>query len=164
MVILNASEQYIKRLLSSFTETQVVGTHYNLKDFKRRYTVWKKNNFAEDDRDILKDFFLEWDLKHIELNLDDVKLDHFKSARVFIERNGKYINYQTAETNDEARKLEEEARLKKKREEEHQQKLRKQAQLEKERLEVQREEIRLKMVELRQNDQLHLDKKSAYLR
>jgi hypothetical protein len=113
---------------------------------------------------VLKDFFREWSLSLIDVNLDDPKLDHFKSMRVFIERNGKYINYQTNEENEEMERLRQEEAQAARKQEQEAQRLRAQAALEAEMLTVQREEVRLKMEKLRNDDKAHLQLKSHHLK
>lgn len=162
--MLTASPEYVKELMGTFTERQVLGSHYNHRDFERRMKVWKQNNFADDDRDVFKDFLLRWNISYIELDLSFKKLDQFKSLRIFIERNGKFINYQTAEANEEQRRMELELQEKKRKQEEAQRREQRRAQEEAERLQVQQEEVRLKMIKLRQDDRERLEKKSAYLR
>jgi len=150
--------------LSTFTENQVKGTHYNYSDYERRYKLWYQANFANDDRDVFKDFFKQWSLNYIEVNMDDSKIDHLKSMRIFIERNGRFINYQTAEANEEQRRLEKEKQEREKKQKEKEELERKKMEEEAERLKVQQEEVRLKMVKLREDDQKNLDERSLYLR
>lgn len=140
------------------------GTHYTFKEFQRRMKVWKTNNFATDDTEVFKDFFDHWTLKYIQVSLDDSATDHFKSMRVFVERNGKFINYQTAEDNEEQvrLKVQQEAIVEKQRLKREEEQLEKEEELE--RLKVQQEEIRLKMIKLRHDDKVMVDQKSAYLR
>lgn len=163
-ILLTSTESYSHKLLGNLSEEQVKGTHYTFKDFERRLKVWKANNFSQDDSDVLKDFFDQWELKYIQVNVDDALTDHFKSMRVFIERSGKFINYQTDEDSEEHQRLLKQQAL-------VQEKLKKKAEEEKrekdeeiERLKVQKEELRLKMIKMRDDDQKMLNEKSAYLR
>lgn len=112
----------------------------------------------------MKDFFTQWNLALIDVNMDDPKIDHFKSMRVFIERNGKYINYQTNEENEEMQRLKREEAQAARKKEQEERRFKQQALKEAEMLMLQREEVRLKMEKLRNDDQAHLQMKSHHLK
>ena len=164
VIMLGASEKYIKELMGSFTERQVLRTHNNYKDFERRMKIWRVNNLSEDYRDVFKDFFVQWNIDYIEIELERKKLDQFKSLRIFVERNGKYINYQEAEMNEEKKRMAQEEEEKQRKQELKLEQEKKKAEQETERLKVQEEEVRLKMIKLRTDDKHNLDEKSEYLR
>jgi hypothetical protein len=163
-ILITASESYSHNLLGKLTEEHVKGTHYTFSEYERRLKIWKGNNYSQDDTDVLKDFFDQWHLKYIQVNVGDTLTDHFKSMRVFVERNGKFVNYQTAEDSEEHQRLIKQQEI-------VQEKIKKHAEIEKkekeeeiERLKVQKEELRLKMIKLRDDDKKMLDEKTAYLR
>jgi len=89
----------------------VVGTHSNKNDLDRRLKLWFQYNFSKDGSYVLADFFEQEKIDHIKIKLDfDMKKDPVKSMKIFVERNGKFQNYQSKESDEEASRLAEQER------------------------------------------------------
>lgn len=82
-----------------------VGTHYNELDLKRRYKIWSDNNITEDGSNVLIDFFIENSIGYSECDISNLSICAIKSMKIFIERNGKYNNYQSYDEQEEQERL-----------------------------------------------------------
>lgn len=152
--------------IDEMEEHEVENTHYNEKDLNRRMKIWKEYNHSEDGSYILQDFYSQHniDLIKINLSLREKKADPLKSMKIFIERNGKFNNYQTHEVDDELKRLNEQENYLKKLEEERQKIERERNEKEKEDLLVQEAEIRLHMTEFRQQERELVSRHSKKLK
>jgi len=86
------------------------------------------------------------------VNLDKGSSGALKSIKIFLERNGKFENYQTHENDQEKERIQQAAAQMQEREAERLRLIAEREQKEKEDLLVQQEEIRLKMAKYRHNE------------
>jgi len=98
----------IERSLSTIhklSEEEAKGTHYNEKDTTKRYKIWEKHNISSDGSPILQDFYIENNICHFSIDTYHDKNEIKECLKIFIERNGKYNNYQTHDEREEQERL-----------------------------------------------------------
>lgn len=164
-ILLNANMDYMMSFIDEMKESEVEGTHNNEVDLTRRYKAWKNLNFSDDGSYILQDFYSQNNIDFININLSvGNKIDPLKNMKIFIERKGKFNNYQTHEDDAELKRLDEQENHLKKLEEERKIKEEKIEKKEREDLLVQEAEFRLKMTKFRKEERELVDKSSKKLK
>lgn len=106
VILLEAEKEYMMSYIDHMTQAEVEGTHNNEKDLDRRLAVWSKNNKSSDGSYVFEDFYSQMDIDSIKIKLSlKMKKDPLKSMKIFVERNGKFSNYQSHETEAEVQRL-----------------------------------------------------------
>jgi hypothetical protein len=94
--------------IENMTEAEVVGTHNNEKDLDRRLVIWNKNSKSDDGSYVFEDFYTQMDIDIIKITMDlKMKKDPLKAMKIFIERKGKFKNYQKHEAEAELSRIQE---------------------------------------------------------
>jgi len=99
VVIFQAKDDYLKGRIKELPEEKVVGTHWTEDGMNRRIGGYKKNNFSDNGAPVLETFFKENGIQILKLDVDALQTDDvFKSVKIFLEKQGKFENYQNFES------------------------------------------------------------------
>lgn len=151
--------------LQNLPEKELQSTHFNEKDMLRRLTIHRKINNNENGQLILLNFFNEQKIGVVDVNLENLEVKaQFNLMQAFIERNGKFSNYQSHEKKEESQRIQVEEVI-------FQEKMSKQKiveqkmeEKEKEKRLLAEEQYKLKMDDFRKQKKNILDKRSQPLR
>jgi adenylate kinase len=95
IILLDGDENYIKRRVKELPEERVTNTHWNNADLNRRNKVYRLMNNSPIGDPALVDFFKKWSIGVISERCDEEESKLVEGFKIFIERNGKPINYMT---------------------------------------------------------------------
>lgn len=98
MILLEAPDDFLTNRVKSLTEAQLVGTHFNDIDMPRRLEKYRTDNYSERGLPSLEDFMTSQGVESFSLSCQEgTHQFQLESMKIFIERNGKPINYMVYE-------------------------------------------------------------------
>jgi len=162
---LQAKDDSLKTRVKELPEEKILGTHYNEEGMGRRILSYKKNNFSDNGAPVLETFFKENGVNVLKLEIDTIPAENvFKALKIFVEKSGKFENYQSFEAMEEEKRkqaVEEKNKKELAEKEEHQRKLNEK---EGEERKLQEEKAKLKMETIKEEEKKLLDVRSQPLR
>lgn len=165
VVIFKASDEFLLEKLQNLPEKQLQNTHFNEKEMLRRLNFYRKINNNANGQLILNNFFAENKIDIMNVNLETLDpRAHFSKIQAFIERNGKFKNYQSHETKEEHNRIQLEEILFREKIEKQKALEQKMEEKEKEKRLLAEEQYKLKMEDYRKQKKNILDKRSQPLR
>lgn len=165
VVIFKASDEFLLEKLQNLPEKQLQNTHFNEKEMLRRLNFYRKINNNANGQLILNNFFAENKIDIMNVNLETLDpRAHFSKIQAFIERNGKFKNYQSHETKEESNRVQLEETLFREKIEKQKVLEQKMEEKEKEKRLLAEEQYKLKMEDYRKQKKNILDKRSQPLR
>ena len=165
VISLDASDNYLIQRLQTLPEKNLTNTHFNETDMTRRLKIYRETNNTEKGKPIMLNFFEENKIEVLNVNLENLDPKaHFDKMQAFIERKGKFKNYQIHEIIEEKKRVELQEVL-------HRQKIEKQKVLnqkmeekETEKRVLAEEAYKLKVEDFRKQEKNILDSRSLPLR
>jgi len=103
-IVFKQDDKFLIDRVKDLTEAEISGTHYNIKDMKRRLEAYRKANESEVAEPSVQDFFKEHGVKLFE---KDSKLDRatvIESLKIYIERVEKPNNFMLNDESLEAKR------------------------------------------------------------
>lgn len=101
IILLDGDEKLIKNRVKELPEKKVEGTHWNNSDLVRRNKLYRTWNNSQIGDPSLVDFFKKWEISVMQENCMDSETKLVEGFKIFIERNGKPVNYMTFDQEDE---------------------------------------------------------------
>jgi len=145
------------------SEDDTIFTHYNETELIRRHKIWELNNVSENGSPVLCDFYYENNIDTQEISVCSEKKHVIQGIKIFIERNGKYNNYQTFDDLEEQERLKEFLESNEKKSNDLLADKKEKQRQETEQINIQQEELRLKQTKLLKEDEDILADKSEAL-
>lgn len=165
VIVFKASDEFLLEKLQSLPEKQLQNTHFNEKEMLRRLNLYRKINNNANGQLILTNFFSENKIDIMNVNLENLDPKaHFSKIQAFIERNGKFKNYQSHEIKEENNRIQLEEILFKEKIERQKALEQKMEEKETEKRLLAEEQYKLKMEDYRKQKKNILDKRSQPLR
>jgi adenylate kinase len=110
VVLLKAPNDYLIQRVKSLPESVISGTHWTDEGMKRRLLAYKEANLNEKGLPSVHEFFHERGVELFEQDANAEEKYALQCMQIYIEREGKPINYLTAQHEEERRRLEESER------------------------------------------------------
>lgn len=131
-------------------EDIIQGSHYNLIDMRRRLKEYRANNNNPMGMPSVLEFFNENSIEMLSLHCNDENSQD--SCRIYMERFGKPVNYQTGDLVEEAKRIEANENAVEKEAEEEKERLRKCEELEVDKKIMRNDEIKKKIASAQQKE------------
>lgn len=165
IINIQASDEYLIQKLQTLPEKELKNTHFNENDMIRRLKIFRKTNNCDNGQPVLLNFFTEQKIDVLNINLEGLDpKTHFNMIQAFIERKGKFRNYQISEELEERKRVELQGRVYKEKMEKQKVLYNKMEEKEKEQRLLAEEEYQLKLEDFRKEEKNILDSKSFPLR
>lgn len=165
VINLEPSDDFLMQRLQMLPEENLKNSHFTEKDMNRRLKVYRETNNPEKGKPILLNFFDENKIEVLNVNLENLDPKaHFNQIQAFIERKGKFKNYQIHEQIEEKKRIEVQELLHKQKVEKQNNFNQKMEEKEKERRILAEEEYKLKIEDFRKQEKNILDSRSLPLR
>lgn len=89
--------------ISKMSLQETVGTHHTEREFQRRHKIWEGNNISANGSSVLTDFYSENNIEVLHWDASQMaNANHLDCIKMYIEKDGKYNNYQSCYEDEES--------------------------------------------------------------
>lgn len=107
LIQFSGSDEFLISRVKALPESVIAGTHYNEADMKRRLKDYRRANEDPSGNPGIKDFFVENFTDVFSIDSNTPEFDTFESLKIYVERFGRPINYQSHQEDAENNRIRE---------------------------------------------------------